>query len=331
MEREFASLDTVLKRMNEGGVAFVGPRGSGKTTTLIRTYEYALGKILPAVYIDLKCAENVEYKDCSASGYYVFIDNAQLLLRNQFTYVIAMVQRLSKFCLAFSSLLMEAGNSVMRCPLPIVDTIHFVPFSRREIDDFISLNSIDKPFNEETTLPYVLEQCLVYNDSYSTAVEGLVTDVFSHILSRMVVSEAALDFTNIFQLLYSFMHLGDQTKPCNLLDLQRSGLLFKDTNGWHLVHQRNIILDRLCQVARNNHALFSKYDVGGAEELLFSDCCRRGTISAVCRGTPHTISGKNPKPVTLSIECNEFFEQSAIGDMVLISNPTCLLFGEVGK
>ena len=30
---------------------------------------------------------------------------------------------------------------------------------------------------------------------------------------------------------------------------------------------------------------FFKYDIGGAEELQFSDCCRRGAITAVCGKT----------------------------------------------
>ncbi len=37
---------------------------------------------------------------------------------------------------------------------------------------------------------------------------------------------------------------------------------------------------RLCRESLENHILFSKYDIGGAEELYFSDCCRRGVINA---------------------------------------------------
>lgn len=111
-------------------------------------------------------------------------------------------------------------------------------------------------------------------------------------------------------------------------DLQSQGLVYKNANDrYQLVHERRFVFVRLCHVAQANHALFSQYDIGGAEELHFSDCCRRGVINAVCLGSCRTITGRIQQPNTLSITCSEFVVQSTIGGDIPVSlaDPTCCL------
>ena len=84
---------------------------------------------------------------------------------------------------------------------------------------------------------------------------------------------------------------------------------------------------KLCDVAKAHHALFTKFDIGGAQELQFTGCCRRGPISAECHGENcFTITGNTKKLPTLTIKCNEFLEQDTIGSNFTIpASPTCCL------
>ena len=100
----------------------------------------------------------------------------------------------------------------------------------------------------------------------------------------------------------------------------------KPSGGYELVYERSFVYSQLCETAKNNRALFSKYDLGGAEELQFSDCCQRGTITAKCLGTCYTIKGRSVKPSTLQITCANFCEQGTIGGPIAVPNePTCCL------
>ena len=106
--------------------------------------------------------------------------------------------------------------------------------------------------------------------------------------------------------------------------LKVSGLLFKNADNCHkLVHERRFVFSMLCEESKANRHLFSKHNIGGAEELYFSDCFRRGTINAVCRGSGCTIKGRTQKPRTLSITCNKFVEQSTIGGNISVSLSDC--------
>ncbi len=60
--------------------------------------------------------------------------------------------------------------------------------------------------------------------------------------------------------------------------------------------------------------------------MNFSDCCRKGTISNICRGLGRTIKGKKEKKKSYEIECIEFKEQSVIGVVEIdLSTRTCVL------
>lgn len=78
IERECAPINTVLGKCDSSyNTAFVGPKGSGKSTTLQRVYETALGQGKKAVYVDLKAATNIHFQP--SSHLLKFVDNAQCL------------------------------------------------------------------------------------------------------------------------------------------------------------------------------------------------------------------------------------------------------------
>ena len=93
-------------------------------------------------------------------------------------------------------------------------------------------------------------------------------------------------------------------------NLISSGLLFHKADGnCELVYERKYIVGKLYETAKAHHALFSKFDIGGADELQFSDCCHRGQISAVCRGDCFTITGKTKKSLFLLLPALNFWNK----------------------
>lgn len=312
--------------MSEGGVAFVGPKGSGKTTTAIEIYHRLLERNDNAVYIDLIKVNDEQYKDCSGSRHYIIIDNAQLLKRDSLINIMAILDQGVSFILAFSSTLVHGeGNSVLRCPITAKFEFEFVPFTAEEVRKFETNCADGRKFDHETTLPYVVDKCLLRDGTYDDILDKLIQDIFTHLTSRLGINGQA---AHAFKLLYSWLHVQGKMAQESINDLKSCGLVYKNANNcYQLVHERGFIFRRLCQEAEANHILFSQYDIGGAEELYFSDCCRRGVINAVCLGSCRTITGRNPKCSTLSITCNKFVQQSTIGGNIPISlaAPTCCL------
>ncbi len=137
--------------------------------------------------------------------------------------------------------------------------------------------------------------------------------------------EGQSDGAMLLRLLYSFFHLSGNMNERSLLQLQYSGLIWRNREGQVCpAYERRFLFDQVCETAETHHALFSRYDLGGAEELGFSDCCRSGAIRIVCRGIGRTINGKKELQKSYEIQCKE---QSIIGNPVEIdlSTRTCVL------
>ena len=78
VERKFAKCEEVITEMEKYNCAFLGPKGTGKTTTLIQAYHTAIQLGLKAYYFD--CSDNDrKFKGVSGIDCYFFIDNAQNL------------------------------------------------------------------------------------------------------------------------------------------------------------------------------------------------------------------------------------------------------------
>jgi hypothetical protein len=313
--------------MENNDVKFIGPGGSGKSTTLCETFYLAKQTGKNVFYVDLGAALDSQYEKCSAEGFYCFIDNAQKL--NDFPCLVRMLTGGRRHvCLAFSATILQtSGDRTLRCRIRAMSEFRFVPFTTAEIQNFIRKNCPGKTYNNVTTLPLVVSKCLLSDKDYSDYISTIIRDIFLHLTSKLTAPQEATYFANIFKLLYMFIHLEDGMQHSDKLDLLDCGLIFQKADRYQLVYQRDIVLSRLCQVARSHYNVFSVYDVGGAEELLFSDSCRRGEISAVCRGSPpRTITGRGYKDSTLRITCDSFLVQQEIGSVVSVPpGPTCSL------
>ena len=49
----------------------------------------------------------------------------------------------------------------------------------------------------------------------------------------------------------------------------------------HLVYDRNINFHHICRVVESSYKVLSKYSLGGATEIRFSNDCQSGTIEEV--------------------------------------------------
>lgn len=70
MERTCAPCSDVFDKMQEGIVAFTGPKGSGKTTTLRETYHFAQAKGAKVSFIDVALAVDETFTGCSGDDYW---------------------------------------------------------------------------------------------------------------------------------------------------------------------------------------------------------------------------------------------------------------------
>ena len=137
-------LAEVIKQMEDRNIAFVGPKGSGKSTTLLESHYFALKQGKPAKFMDLVSL----VKDDSLydeSGIYFLVDSAQNLRKDKMKSVMAMLQ-LGKVCLAFSSsTLTSRGISFCNSNIKNLSPISFLPFTNDEVNQkIVKERSINK-------------------------------------------------------------------------------------------------------------------------------------------------------------------------------------------
>lgn len=128
MERDFAKREVILEHLGENKrVAFLGPKGSGKSTTLCETFYEAqrLGK--SCIYMDLAVTEDKAY--CINNDSYVFIDNAQKLRKemDKFKHLLGVLVQSFKVCLAYSPVLYDnnGGYTFLKSPVQHLIEIFF--------------------------------------------------------------------------------------------------------------------------------------------------------------------------------------------------------------
>ena len=324
MERAFAVRESILEGMKKFHCSFLGCKGAGKSTTLVETYYLARSKGMNAIYMDLACEQDSDYHNCTGVGVYFFVDNAQLLRRKEMIAITAMLRQ-GNTCLAFSSTvfkissaLQDRGDSTFNCPVQTLKCYEFVPFTDLEVQNYIDSNCPGETYSGKTTLPVVVKTCLLGGRTY----DYVMGRMLNHMFVKLFGSTVGDDEATLLKLIYTFLHIGNQMSRMSRLKLVSIGLLFdKADDNSELVFERKYIHEKLCQ-----HAHFMKFDIGGAEELQFSDCCHRGQITAVCRGNCYTITGKTPQKSTLTITCTEFLVQNHIHERVTVSSgPTCCL------
>ena len=77
VKRECANLDHIISCMSaRDNIAFIGPKGAGKTCTLREAYHKAKAASKPAYYIDAVCFDG---RGMFERDDWIFVDNAQVM------------------------------------------------------------------------------------------------------------------------------------------------------------------------------------------------------------------------------------------------------------
>ena len=323
MERSFASRDKVISQMDTSNVTFIGPKGAGKSTTLVEVYYHAVKVGKSAFFYDLHCmaVEGIN-PNCDGQGKYFFVDNAQLLRRNSLNSITALIVK-GKLCMAFSSNVLESeGMSYQNCPIQCREVIRFIPFTRAEVENFVTLHALQESYKHETSLPLIVNEVLVKKLIYADQVDERLTHILQKVVSR--IKEGHVNGTHLLRALYLFLHSNHSSiNSRNLMMLQRSGFIFHIDGNYFSVWDRHLLFNCLCKVAISNYDLFPQFDLGGAEELKFYDCCQRGPITIACSERGYNINGTTPLPSNpYEIYCHEFKVQGAIGDKIQFQDNT---------
>jgi hypothetical protein len=163
--------------------------------------------------------------------------------------------------------------------------VYLGPFTDDEVRLYITKNCPGETYTEKTTLPLVIQRVLFNGELY----QAVVVDLAYYIMDKLLDSLQSTGKSDTLKLLYSYFHLSNSMHMADLLRLRNCGLVYcrspeLRSEDLELVFERRIIFNLLLHTAAENVALFSRYDIGGAHELLFSDCCRRGEIRATCLG-----------------------------------------------
>ena len=326
MDRTHSTLAKMLQIMDTAVIGVLGAKGAGKTQFAREAYYYAKEHGKNAFFIDAKLVMDISYQGCSGNGCYFFVDNAQVLCKMKL--LPAMIIQ-GHVLLAFSSTGMQInGYSKLNCPVHPEKEVYLGPFTDGEVQLYLAKNSPSKTYNEKTTLPVIMKRVLILGEGY----QEIMSDLAFHIIQKLVGSlEESRDSAEILRLLHSYFHLRNSMEIGHLQQLRNCGLVYckspDSPRDWELVFERKFMFDRLLQAAASHHELFALYDIGGAQELRFSDCCHIGEIRATCLGsTCHTITGTRPKLNTISFTCDHFCQQATIGQQIqLPSGLTCCL------
>ncbi len=146
----------------------------------------------------------------------------------------------------------------------------------------MEMNCPGEAYDKESTLPLVIKKYFAAKLMY----DQIIIEQLRDILSRAAFALQREDGASVFlKDLYSFCLSGGRREAVDtfaLLDFGMWGTEFK------LVYDKKLLLTQLL-TAKFNHSLFTQYDIGGANELLFHDLCERGGINATCfRDVSHT-------------------------------------------
>lgn len=324
MEREYPKLDEIFKLMKTGHTVLYGPKGVGKSTTLLEAYHKIKSCGEGALWTDLATDTDSRYANSSVDpGFFIFVDNAQLLRKDSFKHLTALLL-IANVCLAFSSTSSGEG-SYSNCRLQIKHVCYMTPFTPTELVSYISTHSPAQQYTHATTLPIIVERVLVNPSSnYDTILMKEITHVLDKVKEALIKGER--DANSIFASLYTVCLHG----TCGNLSssvLQDRGLVYKKGDEVCLVYEKKYLIFSLCSYAKTLHELFMQYDIGGAKELLFAHLSSTSGISVVCTGSKClTIKGKRAEmPRAINLPCSDYLVQKHIGDNVAADENKCYL------
>ena len=334
MDRTFARLDDLSTYMNQGHqvvVFFTGPSGTGKTTTLKVLYSTMKRKNKDSnknfFYIDA----NLDELDFPAKSAYVFVDNAQCLLKKQ--ELVGNLRAAKALCFAFSSVVVtkDGETSVKQCGFRFTKKYNFRPFTEDEVEEFSKKQNINEEVIKEAKkigvlLPSMIQQC-----STPSEVGQWIHDEICAYLTK-VEGRLRGDNDNLRTTLMSAA-MGLQLKEAEQAYASRTGLFYvDDSDAFILVFPAEYLLNHLHPHIICCYHLFKEYDTGATFEFLTCAQLKSRKNEIFCIGkepTPVTDSLNSKSPAngipSFSIPAaNKYIVQSGLGDD-LKSNQSCCL------
>ena len=316
MERSFASLKDLSAEMEKTATVnfFLGPPGTGKTTTLKSLYNHMLSmdRDRKHLYVDAKYHEISDLPG-SMEDAYVFIDNAQCLIEKR--RLCLYLKRGRSFCLAFSPVIIDVnGSSTYKCGFDYTIKTFFRPFSKEELAEYakhvtISATVLKKIQEYDTVIPRMIFQCKdAPSDHIDRWLHGRVHSLLLE-LTNLLSKVADVDKRNIleFHSLIMKSTLGESLDDEDTPMAETCGLFYEDGSEFKLVFPVDIVLKQLHSHVLRNYRLFKTYDIGAAFEFLVSAQLRMQKNVVVCYG-------ENPSPLhaTLGSKDGNSLEQYII-------------------
>lgn len=319
VDRSFATLDSLseeMKRESKTGcqvvLHFIGPSGTGKTTTL-RALFYKMGEDnkdekITLHYFDAQ-TENVEGLQ---SHTYVFVDNAQRLFEKMD--MISWLQRAEALCLAFSPVLIQtSGRSTQQFPIQYTKRYNFKPFNKNELDEYVAKNDVSEDVIKQAEnigvgyLPRMIHQCT----EGKTRVDKWLHE---YICSIMLKCSYRMNEEFVPAILLKAA-MGSKLQPVEEAIAKLLGLFYEECSVLQLVVPSTFLLQYLRAAILASYSLFKQFATGAAIEFL---------VCAQLQSQSNTISCKGKEPTPLGNRLESSHESKGEMEIVIPAAEECV-------
>lgn len=286
IERKCADAEEVCKKLCDGtNVLFLGPKGCGKSTTLVHIAKKMKDDGHLTFFIDMGLLEkNIVDSYQEMQGSYVFVDNAQYLATmwdsEQVRKMKGIISRQCAVCYVFSPTIRNKarGSTIhsvdIRAPKKI---FYFTPFEKDELQRYIEEVGVGKSHSADdmvSRIPAIVASVLS-GDAKGGRVQ--LISLFAHIM-RKIKEERACEVAHaLFKLVvYGTINISEVSS----VELVESGLCYYDSDyKVHLAYPDNIVLQSLQKDMENWIALFADFAKRTALEFKFRVMAYKGFIA----------------------------------------------------
>lgn len=308
--------------------AFIGPKDSGKTTTLAELFNVLLEEGKNVAFIDLVALPStIEFDPISVE--IVFLDNAQLL-RNSPKVIKWLQGVMATVFMAFSPVITKAsGDTIETCKIKVGKSWYFGPFTSMELDRFkLETSPESLKFFEEVkkdAFPGLINKCIHQKakNYYSIALFFAATSFVRQF--RFYNSDP---YIPQLILICSLRGLNSLTK-FELFNLVHTGFAYyrEDSNSFFLTYPISMIMSEISQGESQVYKIMLAYNSGMALEFRFAGkvLSMIGVYTECLGNEPQAIRGQITKKKAYHLKCSNIIYQQDISSSIQPDNGTCTL------
>ena len=296
---------------------FVGPKGCGKSTTLLKVYKVMKEDHKVAVlYIDLKAETSKRLESLIGEKYmHYFIDNAQELARNdELAKTMRLIStRTKSVCCAFSPVVLDpSGCSLVSADIGVYITVYFTHFTDNELDRYVSTYStckLSKTDIQERTMnipAYLYRLFAVSPPAMKSDIHNEIFRFIGHQL--MYLRESYNSYRELVEetqnaLITAVIFGCDSLKRPQVTLLVDTGFAYKKVENHgednasmniSLVYPKTFLLDQIESHVMKMAHMFVQFDKGAGFEFMFYAAAQRGIFVK----SEHSGDEKKLPPVT---------------------------------